>query len=202
MKAKLTNPKGEVVIPDPPIARLLFSSTKLAWLWVIVRLYLGYQWINAGLHKVEGDGWVNNGGAALKGFWTSAVKIPEQGKPPIAFDWYRDFIQGMLDSGSYSWFAKLVAVGEVLVGVALIVGLFVGIAAFFGAFMNWNFMLAGSASTNPVLMVAAIFLVLAWKTAGYWGLDRFVLPIVGTPWQWLNKRQAAQTGNVAPAPSA
>jgi thiosulfate dehydrogenase (quinone) large subunit len=93
-------------------------------------------------------------------------------------------------------------VGEVLIGIALIAGLFVGIAAFFGAFMNWNFMLAGSASTNPVLMVAAIFLVLAWKTAGYWGLDRYALPIVGTPWQWFSKRQAVQTGNVAPAPSA
>jgi thiosulfate dehydrogenase [quinone] large subunit len=24
--------------------------------------------------------------------------------------------------------------------------------------------------------------VLAWKTAGWWGLDRWVLPRLGTPW--------------------
>jgi len=44
-----------------------------------------------------------------------------------------------------SWFASLVAFGEFLVGAALIVGAFVGIAAFFGALMNWNFIMAGSA---------------------------------------------------------
>jgi hypothetical protein len=34
-----------------------------------------------------------------------------------------------------------VAYGELLIGIALIGGAFVGIAAFFGAFMNFNFML-------------------------------------------------------------
>jgi thiosulfate dehydrogenase [quinone] large subunit len=67
--------------------------------------------------------------------------------------------------------------------VALILGLFTGIAAFFGGFMNWNFMMAGSASTNPVLFTLSILLVLAWKTAGWWGLDRFLLPALGTLWQ-------------------
>jgi len=105
------------------------------------------------------------------------------GVEPIAFDWYRSFIQGLLDSGSYVWFAKFVAVGETLVGIALIVGLFVGIAAFAGAFMNWSFVMAGTASTNGLLFAVAILLMLAWKTAGYYGLDRFVLPRLGTPWR-------------------
>ena len=95
----------------------------------------------------------------------------------------QSFIQFMLDSGSYVWFAKLVAVGEFAVGIALIIGAFVGIAAFFGAFMNWNFMMAGSASTNPLLFAIAVFLILAWKVAGYYGLDRVLLPMLGTPWK-------------------
>src|SRR5439155_1301618 len=57
------------------------------------------------------------------------------------------------------------------------------IAAVAGAFMNMNFMLAGSASSNPVLLILAVVLILAWKTAGYLGLDRFLLPLLGTPWQ-------------------
>ena len=61
-------------------------------------------------------------------------------------------------------------------------GLFVGIAAFFGAFMSWNFVMAGSVSVNPMMFVGAIVLLLAWKTAGYYGLDRFALPYLGTPW--------------------
>ena len=74
--------------------------------------------------------------------------------------------------------------GAVLVGVgiALILGAFTGIAAFFGALMNWNFMLAGSASTNPVLFLVALGLIMAWKVAGYIGADYFLLPWIGTPW--------------------
>jgi thiosulfate dehydrogenase [quinone] large subunit len=52
----------------------------------------------------------------------------------------------------------LIAYGEVLIGIALIVGAFVGIAAFFGAFLNWNFVMAGAASTNAVLFTLAILL--------------------------------------------
>ena len=189
MKARLVNPKGEVTIPEPPLAQLLFSTTKLAWLWAIVRIYLGYQWIEAGWHKITGGGWID-GGSALKGFWAKAAAVPAApAKPAITYDWYRAFIQFMLDNGFYTWFAPLVAFGEFLVGAALIVGAFVGIAAFFGALMNWNFIMAGSASTNPMLLMLGIFLVLAWKVAGYYGADRYLLPLLGTPWTW-NKKEA------------
>ena len=168
---------------DPPAVRHLFSSTRWAWLWLVVRLYVGYTWLTSGLGKFSNPAWMQTG-EALKAFWTRAVAIPEApARPAIAFDWYRTFIQSMLDNGSYAWFAKLVVVGEILLGLAFILGVFTGIAAFFGAFMNWNFMMAGTASINPVLIVLAGLLLLAWKTAGWWGLDRWILPILGTPWQ-------------------
>jgi thiosulfate dehydrogenase [quinone] large subunit len=109
--------------------------------------------------------------------------MPVEGRPPIAFDWYRNFIQSMLDAEAYVWFAKLVAYGELLIGIALIIGAFTGIAAFFSGFMNWNFMMAGSASTNPLLFVIAVGLILAWKIAGYVGADYFLLSWLGTPWR-------------------
>ena len=77
----------------------------------------------------------------------------------------------------------VVSFGEILVGIGLILGVLTGIAAFFGIFMNLNYLMAGSVSTNPVLLVISIFLVLAWKTAGWWGLDRWLLPALGTPWR-------------------
>jgi thiosulfate dehydrogenase [quinone] large subunit len=89
----------------------------------------------------------------------------------------------MLDNGWYTWFAQLVAWGETLVGLGLLVGALVGIAAFFGTLMNFSFLLAGTTSTNPVLFGLGVFLVLAWKVAGFWGLDRWLLPLLGTPWQ-------------------
>jgi thiosulfate dehydrogenase [quinone] large subunit len=167
---------------DPPIAQSLFGDVRWSWLWLIARLYLGYQWLNSGLGKLQNPAWLS--GESLKGFWERAVLVPEApARPAIAFDWYRTFLQSMLDAGSYTWFAKLVLAGELLIGAALILGMFTGIAAFFGGFMNWNFMIAGTASTNPVLFVLAILLILAWKTAGWLGVDRWLLPAVGTPWQ-------------------
>ncbi len=174
---------ASVTMTDPPFANALFNNTKLSWIWLIVRLYVGYEWITASLHKLESPAWMQTGDA-LKGFWTAAIAIPDApARPAITYGWYRSFLQFLLDNQSYVWFAKVVAVGEFLVGLGLIVGLFVGIAAFFGGLMNFNFMLAGSASTNPVLFLLAVLLMLAWKTAGYWGLDHWALRWLGTPWQ-------------------
>lgn len=159
----------------------LINDKRAGWLWLILRVWLGYQWINASLHKISNPAWVQTG-EALKGFWSSIVVIPDTGRPPVAFGWYRAFIQALLNAEAYTWFAKLVVYGELFIGIALIIGAFTGIAAFFGAIMNWNFMMAGSASSNPLLFVAALGLIVAWKVAGYIGADYFLLPWIGTPW--------------------
>jgi len=173
--------KGTIV-QDPPLAQTLFNDTRMSWLWLVLRVWLGYKWVDAALHKISEPAWVQTGDA-LKGFWTGAVAIPETGRPAIAFDWYRNFLQYMLDVEAYTWFAKLVAYGELIIGIALILGLFTGIVAFFAGFMNWNFIMAGSASTNGMLFFVSVLLILAWKVAGYIGLDYFALPYLGTPWR-------------------
>lgn len=183
-------------IQDPPIAKFFFANTASSWLWLIVRLYLGYEWIEAGLHKLT-PAWLN-GGEALKGFWTGAIAVPAEGRPAIAFDWYRGFIEFLLTTESYRWFGPLIVFGEILIGVALILGAFVGISAFFGALMNWNFIMAGAASTNAVLFTLAVLLMMAWKVAGYIGLDYYLLPWLGTPWRGKPKSEA---GRMAPTPA-
>jgi len=173
--------RGVIMVADPPWIFTLFSTTRFAWLWLILRLYAGYDWLTAGYHKVTDGAWWS--GDALAKFWTTAVQVPADGRPEIAYAWYRGFIQYMLDHQWYIWFSKLVMFGELLVGIALILGAFVGIAAIFGGLMNWNYIMAGSASTNGIMFTIAIILVAAWKVAGWYGLDRYLLPIFGTPWQ-------------------
>lgn len=173
-----------LVPSDPPGLSALFANPVFAWLWLIVRLFVGWQWLSSGWGKLNNPAWVDTG-LALKGFWERAIAAPAQGgAPPATYEWYRGFLSGLLAGDHYTWFAKLIACGETAVGIALILGAFVGVAALFGAFMNLNFMLAGSASTNPVLFSLAILLMLSWRTAGYWGLDRWLLSTVGMPWQW------------------
>jgi len=184
---------GTINMEGAPFFIALFNSSKFAWLWLIVRVYVGYQWITASLHKLSAPEWMQTGDA-LKGYWMRAVSIPEApAKPPINYEWYRSFIQSMLDGQSYVWFAKLIAVGEFLVGLALILGIFVGVAAFFSSLMNLSFLLAGSLSTGPILLVLGIFLMFAWKVASYYGLNRAFYHFVGTPWQpgkWFQKKIA------------
>ena len=67
------------------------------------------------------------------------------------------------------------------------------VAAFFGAFMNWNFVMAGAASTNGLLLVLAVLLIMAWKVAGYLGADYFLLRWIGVPWK-SDEAQAASSG--------
>ncbi len=173
--------KGHV-IQDPPLAKYLFSDRRSSVIWLVLRVWLGIQWVEASLHKISDPKWVSTG-EALKGFWMGAVKIPETGKPPIAFDWYRDVLNFMLQNNWANFMGKLVAYGELLIGIGMIVGAFVGVAAFFGAFMNWNFIMAGAASTNGFMLVIAVLLIMAWKVSGYLGADFFLLRWIGVPWK-------------------
>jgi thiosulfate dehydrogenase [quinone] large subunit len=168
-------------IQDPPVARSLFSDVRWAWIWLILRVYVGWQWVDAGWGKLHSTAWVGSkSGTALTGFVNGALKETGGANPNVQ-DWYAWFLQHVVLPNAGFW-SYLVAVGEFLVGVALIVGLFTGIAAFVGSFMNVNYLLAGSVSINPILFVIATWLVLAWKTAGWWGVDRWLLPALGTPW--------------------
>ena len=83
------------------------------------------------------------------------------------------------------------------VGLGLLLGVLTGFAAFFGAFLNMSFLLAGSASTNPVMFTLAVGVMLAWRVAGYYGVDRWLLPLLGTPWR---KKPAAEGSSPSPQP--
>ena len=163
------------------MARALFGDVRWAWIWLILRVYVGWQWASAGWEKVTSAAWTGaQAGTALTGFVKGALAQAVGAHPAVAA-WYGWFLQHLVLPYAVTW-SYAVAWGELLVGVALILGLFTGIAAFFGSFMNTSYLLAGTVSTNPVLLAIATLLVLAWKTAGWWGLDRWLLPALGTPW--------------------
>ncbi len=200
-------------IPEPPIARFLFADRRMAWFWLIVRLYAGYEWFTAGWEKLTGHSinittfgqkvgnpWVFSGhdGAAMTGFVNGAL-AQATGSHANVQSWYAGFLQTFVLPHPAVW-AYLITFGELAVGLGLIVGLLTGIAAFFGLVMNLNYVLAGAVSTNPILGAIALFLVLAWRIAGYYGLDRYALPLLGTPWTGSLARTARQPK--LPTPSA
>lgn len=176
-----------IVVPENPVSMFLFSSTRSAWIWLLVRLYLGYAWLTSGLKKLTAEAWTGSeAGAAIQGFVGGALAKAEEGKDVTG--WYASFLEGFVLPNA-KLFSYMVAFGEVLVGLGLILGLLTGIAAFFGGLMNASFLFAGTVSSNPLLFILATWLVMAWKVAGWYGLDRWALPLLGTPWSRRRKDQ-------------
>jgi len=193
----------------------LFADTRMAWFWLIVRLYVGYQWLIAGIDKLTGysidigtfgkhvqDSWIftSNPGAGLTGFVKGAI-AQTTGAHPAVQGWYAEFLKAIVQPYTGFW-AYVVTFGELAVGIGLIIGMLTGIAAFFGVFMNMNFLLAGAVSINPIIGGLAMFLILAWRIAGYYGVDRWLLPLLGTPWTGTlaKAEQAEQAQPKQPSP--
>lgn len=171
-------------VEESPFSHFLTADTRIAWLWLIVRVYLGWEWLQAGWEKIHDPVWAGDkAGTALSGFVQGALhKTAEFCANPAACHpdvqgWYASFLSNFVLPHAHT-FSYLVAYGELLVGVALILGFLVGLTAFCGMFMNLNYMLAGTVSVNPVWFTIGIGLVLAWRVAGYWGLDYYVLPLL------------------------
>ena len=170
-----------IEIPEPKIARFFFADTRMAWLWLFVRLYVAYEWVMAGWEKVTSPVWAGaQAGQALNGFLAGALQQTTGAHPNVS-GWYAFFI-GAVVIPHVAFFSCLVSYGELAVGIALTFGVLTGVAAFFGAFMNINYLFAGALSVNPLLLLLEIFLMLAWRIAGWWGIDRWLLPELGVPW--------------------
>ena len=165
--------------PEPAIARFFMASTGSSALWFVVRMYAGASWALAGWEKITSPTW-GTSGKALTGFVTGAL-AKSTGANPAVQGWYAGFLQHILLNAT-GLFSFLVTYGEFAVGLGLLFGVLTGIAAGFGVLMNFNYLLAGTVSINPILGMFCLFLCLSWRVCGWVGGDRWVLPQFGMPW--------------------
>ena len=140
-----------------------------------MRIWLGYQWLVAGIEKVGNPAWIGNqSGTAITGFLKGAV-AKAGGEHPSVQAWYAGFVNNVALPNA-KIFSYMVPFGELLVGISLILGALTVVGLVAGAFMNLNYMLAGTTSTNPNLYTVAIILLAVGASAYVIGLDRFILP--------------------------
>jgi thiosulfate dehydrogenase [quinone] large subunit len=207
--APVTSPRALSAEPGANLrlSDWLFRSREASILWLVVRLWLGYQWLNAGYQKIWGSEhtafWFG-GGAGVKGFATAGVVGSTAGKGSGAsYGWWAAFLHNFVIPNA-SWIAKLVSLGELLVGVALILGLLTGVAAGAGLLLNLTYMFTGSAGVNAMFAILGVLLILAWRNAGWFGLDRFVLGRDWTPHRVgsVVGRVTHRRGSVAPVTPA
>src|SRR6185369_11418455 len=117
-----------IIIEEAPLSKFLFSNTKISWFWLVVRIYVGWQWLVAGWEKVTSAAWVGpQAGTAMGGFIKGALAKTSGAHPDVS-GWYASFLQNAVLPHISTW-SHVIAYGELLVGVALIVGAFTGIAA-------------------------------------------------------------------------
>lgn len=152
------------------IMKWLRENRYVAGLLVIIRVYLGWMWLEAGWHKIV-DGF------EAGGFLKNAVENPviDRATGDLVYPTFTAFLEHFALPN-----VKLINImipwGEFLVGLGLIVGALTATAAFFGLLMNFMFMFAGTVSTNPWLMLLGFIVVAAGANGGKFGLDYFVLP--------------------------
>ncbi len=164
-------------------------------LWLILRLWLASVWLTVGWGKVFGSrssAWVgDNAGAAVTGFLKGALE-KSTGDNPEVLAWYASFVRELALPNA-TLFSYLVAYGELLVGLALLIGLFTRFAAFAGIAMNLAYLFAGTSSQNPQMLLAQAAIVLAGGVAGYYGLDHYVLPAIRERLDWGNRTEKGRS---------
>jgi thiosulfate dehydrogenase [quinone] large subunit len=162
--------------------------------------------MNAGYQKIWGSEksafWFGSG-AGVKGFATAGVAGSSTGKGGASYGWWAGFLHNFVIPNA-SWIGRLVALGELVIGVALILGLFTGLFALAGLVLNLTYMFSGSAGVNPMYALASVGLILAWRNAGALGLDHFTL---NSGWKRLHASRTSsrplhrRTTTPAPAPA-
>jgi thiosulfate dehydrogenase [quinone] large subunit len=145
-----------------------FRTNKAAMvLLTIVRLYVGYKWIDAGWHKLTG-------GFDASGFLKGAI-AKSVGEDATVQAWWGSFLQHAALPG-VNFFNVLIPAGEFLVGLGLILGTFTTFAALMGVVMNSAYLLSGTVSTNVQLLLMGVIIVVSAANAGKIGLDYWLLP--------------------------
>lgn len=173
----------EVAVGAWKVARFVRRGRDAAPLFLGMRLFLGWEWLESGLRKYNDPRWIETG-EALRSYWERASAVPKPpAKPPITYPLYRSVIEFMLDQGWEVWFKYAIIFGEILIAIGLLLGALTAIAAFFGMLMNFSFLYAGSVSSNPTFIILGLLIIIGWRVSGWWGVDRVLLPWLGTPWE-------------------
>ena len=116
------------------------------------------------------------GRSGRQGLRHAGVLGSATGKGGASFGWWAAFLHNFVIPNA-SWIAKLISLGEVAIGIALILGLFTGLAAWCRTHLNFTYMMSGSAGVNPPCSHWSWrgLVLPAWRNAGYLGLDRYAL---------------------------
>ena len=171
-----------VAVTDPPLARFLFQSTGAAWIWLVVRLWVGWALFAEGQSKFAEPSRLEEASRAMGDYWGRVAAAGAESGRGVD-EWQRALLQALSSSQAEHWLAGSVAVSELVLGLAILLGVLVGVASAGGIMLSLGVMtLTGSSEFTPLHAALSVMLALAWKNAGFIGFDRYVLRGLGAPW--------------------
>ena len=152
---------------NPPVWDWLKESKVAAVVWLAMRVWLGIMWIQAGWAKLwgaENGAFLHHNGAGVAGF-------AAHGAP--AYTWWGSFLHSFVVPNS-GWIGILVAVAELAIGIALVLGIFTRLAALGSLALLFTYVMSGTASVCAFYALFAIVVLVMWKTSSWIGVDGLV----------------------------
>lgn len=137
------------------------EQTRIAFL-LPLRLFCGWIFLNSGVHKLSA-GWLRTDElSAILGEWLKDGKT---------YPFYVSFLRDVVLPHAHL-FARLVSLGELLVGAALLAGLMTRLAAFVGLVLLANFLfgrgdgLSANGTASLAVMMFTMILTAPGRTLG------------------------------------
>ena len=164
----------------------LAHRTHTTWL-IPLRLFVGAMWLLEGIKKVK-EGWLNPANikivtvagtsAATSTEAAAGTAAPIFSQPPALYQWFTDVVV----TPNAFLFQSSVVVMEILIGLALIAGLFTFFASIGSIFLCGNFILSAMAGYDILWYVVAS-IALMGGAGGAYSLDYFVMPWIKHRWK-------------------
>ncbi len=150
--------------------QFLKENPYMKYLFTLIRVYLGWTWLTHGWEKISA------GNFNATGFLSGALS-QTSGQHPAVQSWWGFFIENVA-LPNVGLFNILVPWGEVLVGLAILLGVFTTFATLMGMLMNFSYLFSGSTSVNPQMLLLEIFILIAGFNAAKIGLDYWIHPFL------------------------
>jgi thiosulfate dehydrogenase (quinone) large subunit len=151
----------------------LKTNRYAAMFLLVLRVYVGYEWLTSGFEKLMGTERFN-----AAPFLKNAIEKPvlvSHTKDVVLYPTYTAFLKNFA-LPHVDIFNLIVPMGEFLIGLGLILGCFTTLAQFFGLLMNFMFLYAGTISVNPWLIMFGTIILISNPNVGIYGLDRWLMP--------------------------
>lgn len=159
-----------------------FTHRYAAPIWLALRLYLGWIWLQFGIDKLQA-GWMTKDAIG------PMLKLGVEGTLPLPLPIYGQVAAFLLGLGVTPLISFAMPLLELAVALAFLSGVLVVPAAIGAILLNLNIILSGigQLAFDGRLIALQLLLILAWPVAERIGLR----PALAQGWAWLRGRSGA-----------